>query len=76
DGSNLAAWLKRKTTIDAAARLIRGILERSAADFDAHPDEINTPSGIVDLRTGELRPPDPARMHTKVTRGAWGGLEA
>ncbi|MGB4777481.1 DNA primase family protein [Microbacterium sp.] len=76
DGSKLAAWLKRKTTIDAAARLIRGILERSAADFDAHPDEINTPSGIVDLRTGELRPCDPDRMHTKVTRGAWGGIEA
>lgn len=76
DGSSLAVWLKRKTTIDAAARLIRGILERSAADFDAHPDEINTPSGIVDLRTGELRPSDPARMHTKVVRGAWGGLEA
>lgn len=71
DGSKLAPWLKRKTTIDAAARLMRGILERSAADFDAHPDELNVANGIVDLKTGELRPSDPERMHTKVARAAY-----
>jgi P4 family phage/plasmid primase-like protien len=30
------------------------------ADFDANPDILNTLSGIVDLRTGEIRPHNPA----------------
>lgn len=37
------------------------------ADLDAHPFELNTPGGIADLRTGELTPPDPARLHTRLT---------
>ncbi|MBF8193266.1 bifunctional DNA primase/polymerase [Nonomuraea sp. K274] len=35
--------------------------------LDAHPWELNTPSGIVDLRTGLLGPSDASRLHTKVT---------
>jgi putative DNA primase/helicase len=36
-------------------------------DLDAHPDELCTPAGIVDLRTGQLRAPDPSRLHTRCT---------
>lgn len=36
-------------------------------DFDAHPWELNTPGGIINLRTGELLPPDPKRLHSKST---------
>ncbi|MBG0830533.1 bifunctional DNA primase/polymerase [Planomonospora sp. ID67723] len=36
-------------------------------DLDAHPWELNTPAGIVDLTTGQLGPADPTRLHTKVT---------
>lgn len=36
-------------------------------DLDADPFALNTPAGIVDLRTGELRPSDPAALCTKVT---------
>lgn len=39
----------------------------SLDDLDAHPWELNTPAGIVDLRTGTLRPPDPSRLHTRMT---------
>lgn len=39
-------------------------------DLDAHPYELNTPAGIVDLRTGNLRPPDPAALHTRTTTAA------
>lgn len=39
----------------------------SYSQLDAHPWELNTPGGIVDLRTGKLRPPDPARLHTRST---------
>lgn len=36
-------------------------------DLDADPFALNTPAGIVDLRTGVLRPSDPAALCTKVT---------
>lgn len=35
--------------------------------LDARPWELNTPGGIVDLRTGRLRPPDPKALHTRST---------
>ncbi len=44
--------------------------ERVAVDFDqldAHPWELNTPGGIVDLATGQLLPSDPQRLHTRLT---------
>lgn len=36
-------------------------------DLDAHPLELNTPAGIVDLTTGTITPPDPTRLHTRAT---------
>lgn len=36
-------------------------------DFDTRPWELNTPAGIVDLRTGSVRAHDPAMMHSKIT---------
>ena len=36
-------------------------------DLDADPFTLNTPGGIVDLRTGELHPSDPAALCTKST---------
>ena len=35
--------------------------------LDAHPWELNTPGGIVDLRTGRLGASDPSRLHTRLT---------
>ncbi|AYN57851.1 DNA polymerase/primase [Arthrobacter phage Eileen] len=35
--------------------------------LDAHPWELNTPGGIIDLRTGQLTPPDPTKLHTRIT---------
>lgn len=35
--------------------------------LDAHPWDLNTPGGIVDLRTGILGPSDPTRLHTRST---------
>lgn len=34
--------------------------------FDNHPWELNTPGGILDLRTGQLLPHDPTKLHVKI----------
>jgi P4 family phage/plasmid primase-like protien len=39
----------------------------SIDELDAQPWELNTPAGIIDLRTGEILPCDPAKLHTRVT---------
>jgi len=55
----------------AVLDLARGIVERRVAELDADPDLLNTPAGIVDLRTGELAPHDPGQLMTKITRGSY-----
>lgn len=37
-------------------------------ELDAQPWELNTPGGIIDLRTGALGPSDPSKLHTKTTK--------
>jgi putative DNA primase/helicase len=38
-----------------------------AAELDSHPGLINTPSGVVDLRTATIRPHDPGLLLTRIT---------
>jgi putative DNA primase/helicase len=40
-------------------------------DLDAHPFLLNCTNGTMDLRTGELRPHDPADLITKMTNAAY-----
>ena len=42
-------------------------IARKAEEYDAHPLELNTPGGIVNLQTGELMPSTPHKLHTKTT---------
>lgn len=53
--------------IKGLASLARGPLLTHADQFDAHPDLLNCPNGVVDLRTGELLEPDPGYLMTKMT---------
>lgn len=53
----------------AVLTLARGIVEVRADSFDADPDLLNTPTGIVDLRTAQVLPHDPEHLITKITRG-------
>ena len=39
------------------------------AELDADPDVINTPAGLVDLRTGEVTGHQPGMLVTKITKG-------
>lgn len=61
-------WRRVMTSsrLKALASLARGPLLQDAAAFDAHPDLLNCPNGVVDLRTGELLEPDPAYLMTKM----------
>lgn len=46
-------------------------LSRTVSQLDVDPYLLNTASGTVDLRTGELRAHDPHDLITKVTRAAY-----
>lgn len=47
-------------------KLARSNLECAATDFDADPDKLNCPNGIVDLHTGTLTPHDPDMLMTRM----------
>lgn len=53
--------------IAAIAKSLRSV-SMDPATFDADPDLINTPDGVVDLRTGELKQSRPDMYMTKTTR--------
>ena len=55
----------------AVLTLTRGIVERRAELFDADPDVLNTPTGVVDLRTGQIEPHNPQQLNTKITTGRY-----
>lgn len=55
----------------AAMNLARGIVERRADEFDAHSDLLNTPAGVVDMRTGDVLPHTPELLLTKMTSGSY-----
>lgn len=57
------------TGVDGVLRLAESLVPFAVTvrDLDADPHVLNTTTGTVDLRTGELRPHDPADLLTKVT---------
>ena len=59
--------LLNRGRISAAVSLARGLVQVSDEAFDTHPDLLNTPTGVVDLATGALRPHDPELYLTKIT---------
>ena len=68
--ARLVALLTR-ARIGAITDLSRGhrLIRCEAAEFDARPDLLNTPGGVVDLKTGEIQAHDPNLMLTKITSG-------
>lgn len=75
-----ARQLTRKTSVGAKeatkASFFAGVetiaksdprLACSSAEFDFDNYQINTPDGVYDLATGEVRPHDPTQMLTKIT---------
>lgn len=70
DAKYLAALSKLLSTgrITGIARLTRGILKAEAIDFDTHLDLLNVNNGVLDLRTGQLKPHDPELLFRKMAR--------
>jgi P4 family phage/plasmid primase-like protien len=56
-------------SVDRVAKALRSSPELRVATerLDSDPYALNTPSGILNLRTGELIPPDPQGWHTRMT---------
>lgn len=68
----LAKWAKASSSADRMEKMVRvaswdPAIMAKPEDFDRNPWELNTPKGIVELRTGGLLAHDPEAMHTKVT---------
>lgn len=70
-----AARIASASTVAAVERLARSDRRhaRSADAFDADPWALNTPGGVVDLRTGKIRPHRKGEMVTKVSAVTPGG---
>ena len=66
---SLRGWAKQsemKHRIDAAFNLLRRLVATPFAALDSDPYLLNAANGTIDLRTGDLRPHDPADRITKV----------
>lgn len=66
---NLARRVASAATVAAVERLARTDRRQAASvdQWDAEPWSLNTPAGIVDLRTGSLRPATREDYCTKIT---------
>jgi putative DNA primase/helicase len=75
DKPHEAKALTSATTVAAVERLARGdVRHRASIDqWDADPMLLNTPGGVVDLRTGEMVPHRADLYMTKMTAVAPGG---
>lgn len=66
-----AKRMGQRGTMAAVADLAAGALLADAPDLDAHPDLLNTPTGVVDLKTGKLLPSSPSYFFTRVTAASY-----
>ena len=53
--------------ISAVMKLAKSYLEIEIDELDNNPFDLNTPEGIIDLKTGVMKPHDPSCMCTKMT---------
>jgi len=75
DNPKVAAKLATSGTVGGVERLARSDRRHAAttAEWDADPWLLNTPGGVVDLKTGRMRPHERADRMTKITTATPGG---
>jgi phage/plasmid primase, P4 family, C-terminal domain len=63
-----AARSESKRALEAMLSLAQAMVELEAetSDFDPDPELLNTQSGVVDLRSGDMHPHDPKYRMTKI----------
>lgn len=72
DDDKQTAWRKRSLSragITNALQLASSTpgMACTSGNFDTNPDQLNTPTGVIDLTTGRLHPHTPEQMHSKTT---------
>ena len=69
DNPKVAAKLASASTVGGVERLARADRRHAATtdEWDADPWLLNTPGGVVDLKTGRMRPHERADRMTKIT---------
>ena len=75
DNPKIAAKLASASTVGGVERLARADRRHAATtdEWDADPWLLNTPGGVVDLKTGRKRANDRADRMTKITTATPGG---
>lgn len=75
DNPKIAAKLASSSTVGGVERLARADRRHAATteEWDADPWLLNTPGGVVDLKTGRKRANDRADRMTKITTATPGG---
>lgn len=75
EDKRLSARIASAVTVAAVERLARADRRHAAINdqWDADPWMLNTPAGIVDLRTGAIRPAEREDYATKITAAGPGG---
>ena len=58
---------RSRSKIDAMQNLARSQVPVKPDKLDANPYELNTPAGIVNLKSGQITPHDPEKLCTKIT---------
>ena len=56
--------------VASVLKLSRSLLEIDITELDGNPFELNTPAGIVNLKTGEVRAHDAESLCTKITNAS------
>lgn len=75
DNPKIAAKLASSSTVGGVERLARADRRHAATteEWDADPWLLNSPGGVVDLKTGRKRPNDRADRMTKITTASPSG---
>jgi len=67
DYIKFAVKMRSFNRVQGVLGIARSFLEIIVDELDSNPFDLNTPAGIVDLRTGATRPHDPGAFCTKTT---------
>ena len=64
---NFVTSMESANKISSVLKIARGFMEISISELDKNPFDLNTPKGIIDLRTSILSPHNPTNVCTKIT---------